>query len=327
MPPFLGLTRAYDSLGMRAPRAAVLLLAASLVAASCTNGADNNGDERVDTKAATEATIDEEIEPGEPAIDPSLTRDDVDCSPAGVGAEFAAFTTVHVVVDGILGEPCLGDEDPTLLDAWNTLAVIAPTLARADLGLFGGFTGEDDGDEATLAFVNAMDDDGTLFQMSVNLDAFEDDVNESYLTMAHEFSHVFTQLPSELDRSVEAEASCATYDNGEGCFLPDSLMALYIDEFWPGDLLDDVDPSEDATVASGAERCELNADFLGPYAASNPEEDFGETFSAFVFRLDTDSAIDAKTDWMAEQPGLVEFRNRATEAGLTPLENNFERCG
>lgn len=313
---------------MRAPRAAALLLAVGLAAASCTGGADSDGDAAgADTRASTGATIEEEIEPGQPAIDPSLTRDDVDCSPDAVGAEFAAFTTVHLVVDGILGEPCLGDEDPTLLDAWDTLAVIAPTLARADLGLFGGFTGDDDSEEATLAFVNAMDDDGTLFQMSVNLDAFEDDVNESYLTMAHEFSHVFTQLPSELDRSVAAEASCTTYDNGEGCFYADSLMALYIDQFWPAEVLVDVDPTEDATVASGAERCELNPEFLGPYAASNPEEDFGETFSAFVFRLDTDPAIDDKTDWMAEQPGLVEFRARATEAGLTPLENNFERCG
>ena len=30
---------------------------------------------------------------------------------------------------------------------------------------------------------------------------------------------------------------------------------------------------------------------------------------------------------MSEQPGLVEFRNRAVIAGNGPLENNFEPCG
>lgn len=87
-----------------------------------------------------------------------------------------------------------------------------------------------------MAFVSSIDDDGTLFQMSVNLDLFEDDENEAYLTMAH-------------------------------------------------------------------------------------------AFSAFVFDLDVDPALDDKVDRMAERSGLAEFRDRAIDAGLTPLENNFERCG
>lgn len=260
-------------------------------------------------------------------IDLSLTRDDVDCAADILNEEGVAFTTVHVVVEGVLGAPCLGEEDETLFAAWDALAVIAPTAARADLGLFGGFAGGDAGDEVTLAFVHPLDDDGSIFQMSINLASFEADENESYLTIAHEFSHVFNLGPTQIDRSVESEGSCDTFDNGEGCFYDDSLMAQWVEEFWDDGLLDDFDPREEASGEAGGPRCELNPEFLGSYAASNPDEDFAETFSAFVFGLDVDDAVEPKIEWMAEQPGLVEFRDRAIDAGLTALENNFERCG
>ncbi len=255
-------------------------------------------------------------------VDLSLTRDDVDCSVEVVGEE---FTTVHVVVDGVLGSPCLGEPDPALLDAWEALAVIAPVSARADLGQFGGFVGLDDGEEVTLAFVLAIEG-GDLFQMAVNLDEFDADPAESLVTLAHEFSHVLTQLPSQIDRTPEAAESCDTYDNGEGCFVDDSLMAQWIDEFWSDDLLAGIDPT-DPTLESGADRCDLNAGFLGPYAASNPEEDFAETFGAFVYEVETDRALDDKLAWMADQPGLAEFRARAVAAGLTPIDYEFGDCG
>jgi hypothetical protein len=301
---------------------AAVLVALGLLVASCGSSDETSLD------TAPQNTSDAVVADAAEAVDLSLTRDDVDCSPEAVGSDDEEFTTVHVVVDGVLGAPCLGDVDATLLEAWDALAILAPTLALADLGLFGGFTGNPESDEVTLAFVNALDDDGTLFQMSINLDAYRDDADQSYLTMAHEFSHVFTQLPSQLDRSAEAEETCTTYYNGDGCFFDDSLMALYISEFWPEDLLAELDPPDvAATVESGEERCELNADFLGPYAASNPEEDFAETFSAYVFEIPVDPALDDKIAWMAAQPGLAEFNDRAAAAGLTPLDNPFDLCG
>ena len=46
-----------------------------------------------------------------------------------------------------------------------------------------------------------------------------------------------------------------------------------------------------------------------------------------MFDVDVDPALEVKLDWMAAQPGLVEFRDRAVEGGLAPLDNNFELCG
>jgi len=262
-------------------------------------------------------------------VDMSLTRDDVDCSAEALGEdETSTFTTAHYVVGGALGAACFGDDDPTLTQAWEALSVITPSLQLADLGLFGSFESTEGGDEVTLAFVNTLDDDGTLFQMSINLESYEEDPNEALLTMAHEFSHVFTALPSQIDRSAESEDNCATYDNGEGCYLPDSLMAQWVALFWDDGLIDEIDPSEEASGSAGEDRCSINPGFLGPYAASSPEEDFAESFSAYVFQLDAGTdAVQAKLDWMNDQPGLVEFRDRAVTAGIGPLENNFEPCG
>lgn len=47
-----------------------------------------------------------------------------------------------------------------------------------------------------------------------------------------------------------------------------------------------------------------------------------------MFRLEpeTDGQAD-RLDWLVQQPGLAEFRDRADAAGMTPLANDFELCG
>ena len=318
------------------------VISAAMLLAACGSGGDIAeaplASEAADTEVETEVTADEDpaLEDAEPeargvagTVDPSLTRDDIDCSAEGLGDnETSRFTTAHYVVDGALGAVCYGEGDTTLTEAWEALSIITPSLQLADLGLFGAFDSGEAGDEVTLAFVNTLDADGSLFQMSINTESCQDDPNEARLTMAHEFSHVFTALPSQTDRSAESADNCTTYDNGEGCFLPDSLMAQWISLFWADGLIDEIDPNVDPTGSEGQDRCDINPGFLGAYAASNPEEDFAETFSAYVFQLEVDTAeLQAKLDWMNEQPGLAEFRERAVAAGVGPLENNFELCG
>ena len=316
--------------------------AIALFATGCVSSDDDSAEDDSEAPPATGAVVDGGSEPAPTeaspegssdgqggGIDPLLTRDDIDCSEDGLGStDETEFINAHVVVGGVLGALCYGDEDPTLITAWEELAIITPGLQLADLGLFGGFISGEGGEETTLAFVNTLDDDGTLFQMSVNLDSYDEDANEARLTMAHEFSHVFTALPSQIDRSAEAADSCATYDNAEGCYAADSIMAQWIALFWGNGLIDQIDPNTEATGAEGEARCDVNPGFFGPYAASNPEEDFAESFSAFVYRLETATPEQqAKFDWMAAQPGLAEFRDRAVSAGVGPLENNFEACG
>lgn len=294
-------------------------------------------DDAASVDASTTAPPDDEtttsaaVETG--GIDPALTRDDVACDAEalGEGGE-VEFIDAYYVVDGTLGAVCYGEEDPTIAKAWKSLATITPPGQLNDLALFAGFGTSGGAAEetsgTTLAFVNTVDDEGSAFQMSVNLDAYDEDPEEAALTMAHEFSHVFTATERQIDRSPEAADNCATYFNGEGCYLPDSLMAEWIAEFWSPEDLANVDPNADVGIDDGAELCAADPSFLGPYAATTPEEDFAESFSAFVYRVPaTTPEVQAKLDWFAEQPGLVEFRDRAEAAGKGPLAGSFEGCG
>lgn len=254
---------------------------------------------------------------------------DVDCSEAALtgGDEGFAFTSAHVVENGELGAVCFGEVDPVVLDAWDSLATITPASQLGDVTLFAGFEPDGGLEVDTLAFVNSIDVDGEQFQMSVNTVEAVADPDELLLTLAHEFSHVFTATATQLDRSDEAIDGCSTYFNGDGCYLAGSLMWAWIEEFWSLDVLGSIDPAFDS-ADDADDRCNENDGFFGPYAATNPEEDFAEAFSAFVFELapSTDGQGD-RLAWIVQQPGLAEFRDRAMAAGLTPLANTFDVCG
>jgi len=156
------------------------------------------------------------------SVEPALDRDDIDCSEDAIGSNRETpFIAAHFVVDGMLGYSCFGERDDRLLEAWRILQIITPQGQLSDLALFGGFSSGIE-DETTLAFVNRVDDEGAIYQMSINLDEAESDP-DVMLTMAHEFSHVFTNLPSQLDRFTLPE-ECATWDNGEGCYRADSAF-------------------------------------------------------------------------------------------------------
>jgi len=254
---------------------------------------------------------------------------DVDCSQealSGVDDQYV-FTSAYLVDDGQLGELCFGDDDQTILDAWDALTAITPSGQLGDLTLFGGF--EPNGDEAaeTMAFVNVVDVDGNSFQMSINTIEAIADPDELLLTLAHEFTHVFTATPMQLDRTDEAIDDCPTYFNGEGCYVDDSLMLAWIDAFWEPEVLAGVDVEVESSDDAD-QRCGNDDGFFGSYAATSPEEDFAEAFSAFVFRLDPVTGGQAeRLAWIEEQPGLAEFRDRADGAEMTPLANNFDVCG
>ena len=300
----------------RSTRAVAALVAALLCLSACSDG-DTTG-------SAPEASA-----PGVGTGDGSVGFDRPACDEESLGTDGdIEFTTARYVVDGALGEVCFGGDDPALTSAWEDLSTITPPEQLDQLALFGGFASAEDGQDETLAFVNVLTDDGEFFQMSVNLGAFDADPDEATLTMAHEFSHVFTQAPGQLDRTVVDPEDCGTYFNGEGCYLPDSLMARWVADFWDPSELASIDPMDEPGVEDGAGRCADDPGFFGSYAATTPEEDFAEAFSAYVFRLAPENQEQqVRLDWFAAESTMAEYRERATAAGIGPLENNFDLCG
>ena len=71
----------------------------------------------------------------------------------------------------------------------------------------------------------------------------------------------------------------------------------------------------------------MDPGFLGTYAASSPEEDIAESFSAYVFDLDVPAEVQPRLDFFAQRPEFDAFRQMALadERGLPA--GAFGECG
>lgn len=259
------------------------------------------------------------------------------CEPSDFEEE-GVVTAIHFVVQGQLRPPCyvaqpdgeaddvVVDDDPRLIAAWNELLTVTPIELVDDISLLAGYEACSDCD--TLAYVTTLDVGAEFFIIAVDVVAGAADPDELRLTMLHELSHVFTQRPGEQLIVQPQSAPCATFFNGVGCFTDESYMWAWIQEFWPPEIRDGL--PADGSVGTDDEafaRCDADAGYTGSYAAVHPEEDFAETFSAYVYDVQVDPALAAKFAFFDRYPEFVSVRDNALTAGLGDTEGNFEGCG
>lgn len=262
------------------------------------------------------------------------------CDPVDVRDD-GIVTAMHFVVQGDLQPPCyvdqpgdgedvadvVVDDDPRLIDAWESLVAITPKELVSDISLLAGYEPCSTCD--TLAFVTTLDEEATFFLLAVDVVSGDQDPDELRLTMMHELTHVFAQEPGEqLDVSVRSAAGCDTFFNGAGCFTDDSYLWAWIQQFWPPELRETL-PADGSvgTDDEAADRCSADAGYTGSYAAVHPEEDFAETFSAYVYDVEVAPALDAKFAFFDRYPEFVSIRESARALGLAGTEADFEGCG
>ncbi|MEM1333989.1 MAG: hypothetical protein AAGG08_11060, partial [Actinomycetota bacterium] len=159
------------------------------------------------------------------------------CDPADVEGD-GVVTAMHFVADGEVQPACHTDDgadDPRLLEAWTTITEIAPVELYDDVSLLAGYEGTSD----TLAFVTTLDEQQSFFLLAVDVSSAEQDPDELRLTMMHELTHVFVQLPgTQLDVTVTDASECDTFFNGAGCFTDGSYLDEWVDEFWSSEMLE-----------------------------------------------------------------------------------------
>lgn len=261
------------------------------------------------------------------------------CDPDDVRDD-GVVTAMHFVVQGQIQGPCyvdqpndgddvadvVLDDDPRLLAAWDSLVAITPVELVSEISLLAGYEGCDEC--STLAFVTTLDENSTFFLMAVDVAFGAADPDELRLTMMHELTHVFAQKPGEQLIVSSGPAGCETFFNGGGCFTEDSYLWAWIEEFWPVEIRDTL--PRDGSVGTddeAAERCAADAGYTGTYAAVHPEEDFAETFSAYVYDVEVDAALEAKFAFFDRYPEFVSIRESARSLGLAGTEANFDGCG
>ncbi len=247
----------------------------------------------------------------------------VGCDRFTIGESSGPLVGAYGVEDGRLLEPCFGSAEPTVEQAWSDLVAITPNELFRSVTLVAGYQPND---TETVAFATAINDDTEAFLIAVDIETGEDDRNEMRLTMAHELAHVFTQTSDQLDIAIYAD-ECDSYFNGFGCFQPDAYITEWMDTFWSPQQIASLPDDGEIDEVEGEERCSFSDQFPGSYAASHPEEDFAESFAAYVFDIDLPEAVDPRLEFFDQFEVFVEMRNRARAVGLSDLPNNFERCG
>ena len=298
-------------------RSCLVLVAAALLLGACGTDGDLGGDSGSDGGSGFGL-----LDGGDVADLVDMVAD-APCDAADVGEDEGPVESIYAVVDGALAGLCFGDPSLPLVEAWLALAAVAPPEQLEPVVLLGGFASDSD----TVAFAGAADDEQyERFLIAIDLPAAEEQPDEMRLTMAHELSHVFTQTPDQLDVGAD-EDQCDVYWNGAGCVYADSYLALWIEAFWDDDDLIAQPEDGSADPDLGIERCELDPAFLGAYAASSPEEDLAESFSAFVFDLDVPAGVQPKMAWFEAFPELAAFRDLHRVSGLPEVPNTLDRCG
>lgn len=283
---------------MRSPRVLLVLLVLALLAVSC------GGDEEFVDEPSTADEFSDEV-----------------CDVDLLGEEDGPVTSIYVVEDGRLAGLCFGDPDEAVTGAFELLEAVTRPDQLNDLAYVGGFEAEN----TTLAFVTPLDDDYSAFVMAIDTISAVDDPGELRLTVLHEFAHVITQRNDQLDLDADP-ATCPTYWNGVGCFAPGSYVDAWVQEFWPEEELLTL-PSDGVDEEAGEERCAIDPSFLGAYAASDPEEDFAESYSAFIFDLDVPAAVEPRMAFFEQFPELLESRALARDSNVGEVPNNFDVCG
>ena len=255
---------------------------------------------------------------------PAIESDQFRCDPEVIGEDDGPVVAVYEVNDASLGSLCFGWANAAVVNAWAALEAVAPSPFLAPVVSLAGY--DFDGPVDTMAFAGPIDFRGVDFTVALEIDAAVADPDELRLTMMHELAHVFTQDSPQFSVGVARE-DCETFYNGFGCFGVDSYLNLWVHRFWDSAAINslprDGSPDQDA----GDERCLDNSAFPGSYAASHPEEDFAESFAAFVYGVQLPDDVQPRLDFFTEFPELAEFRANAREAGLTSLPNNYDQCG
>lgn len=247
------------------------------------------------------------------------------CDRDQIGEDDGQLVGAYKVVAGELAELCFGNHDDRLVQSWSVLTDIATPAELSPVAVFAGYQSSGSG-TGSLAFAGPLGNNNEEFVVAIDLDEASRDIDELRVTMAHEFAHVFTQVPSQVDLDSK-RSDCSTFWNGSWCFSDSSYLADWVDEFWPRAALNTLPSDGNSDTPGGEDRCNLDHSFLGAYAASHPEEDFAESFAAFVYSIEVPEGVEPRQAFFKRYPELAAYRTRAVAAGEANLPNKFDSCG
>ncbi len=244
-----------------------------------------------------------------------LAVDECDAEHLGQRA-FGPLSTIYTVEGGNLSGICHGQDDPTVYDAWANLTMFTTADERNSIVGFGGF--RNTSNRQVAAYATTLNSDRTEFMIVVNLDMVEYDPWQVRRVMAHEFAHVLTRSAPGVSGDACGEFGCVSNSN---------YMGLWVDRFWSEAELQSLEGNGYNDAAGTAQRCASNSGFPTQYGATNPYEDFSESFSFFLFSHGVPRSVQPRIQFLSSFPELVRMRDRVTAAGFADLRTYQQNCG
>ncbi len=170
-----------------------------------------------------------------------------------------------------------------------------------------------DGYGEITAFVDSVDNRNWSLSVDIR-DLLDEDgrfMEDGIITIIHEFAHIIS-LNSEQMTTDKRDNTLYTVE--EGTLKKDSYLNMYYQRFWK-DLISEREKTyNDEDFYTFYEN--HSNDFVTEYAATNPVEDFAETFAVFIVedRKSDDEVVNQKVNFFYQFPELVTLREDIREA-------------
>lgn len=147
------------------------------------------------------------------------------------------------------------------------------------------------------------------WRLGINESVFEFAPSSDFMDelFVHEFAHIISY---EADsKKLDFKADCHEFFSDFGCPSSNSHLIKFMDTFWTENTLDDLVETDDPESLWSDD--ELLSNFVTDYAATNPAEDFAESFSFFVLenKQDGEKILEEKINYFYQFPSMVSLRS------------------
>lgn len=200
---------------------------------------------------------------------------------------------------------------------WAHVSKIIPSEYMSRLSRFEINT---DGYEEVMAHVVEETEDFSKWRLAIDIkDALDAEGNfsdEFTNTVIHELGHVITLNKSQLQQGETIDES--TYSTMEGALTRKSILNNFYQSFWTA-IADEHSQTVEEDENSGDNQGDgiyefyekYPEQFVSDYAATNPAEDFAETYRVFVTdeKPTDDTIMSQKIRFLYKYPELVKCRD------------------
>lgn len=197
-----------------------------------------------------------------------------------------------------------GENQTTETAVWNDITSLLPTQTLKDnVEEYHVFS---DGVEGTLAYVGQIEANEYKWLFAADSADSENTASTEFVkTVVHEFAHILGLESSQVEPGVPQDQCSTSYPVDEGCPVSGAIILAWFDQFWSGETYTahqqatanlEGEEKEAAIADFYADRTDM---FINEYSATDPIEDFAETFAYFVLSDLVQSPANVKEEKLA----------------------------